>query len=78
MARRLADLRPFRLVVQMAFFTNAPVEPGMRRDIFNIGNRPTPNNPSAVLNVLLVTNVTIKLVVRTLLPRSPRGRHQMA
>ena len=77
-AGRLADLRPFRLIVQMTIFAHAAIKLGMRRNILKVGDRPTPDNANAVLNVLLVANVTVDFVVRALLPGRPRRGHQVA
>lgn len=78
MTGRLADLRPVALVVQMAFFAHPPVQLRVRRHVSDIGRRPAPNNSNSVLNVLLVADVAIKLIVRTLFPSFPGGGHQMA
>lgn len=77
-ARRLADLRPIRLVVQMTVFTHSPIEFSMRRNTLDIGNRPVPDDSNAILDVLLMTDMTIDLIVRTLLPGIPGRLHQMA
>ena len=74
----LADLRPVRLVIQVAFFAHPPIQFCMRRDILDIGRCPMPNNPNSILNILLVTDVTFNFIVRALFPSLPRGIHQMA
>jgi hypothetical protein len=50
----------------------------MRRHIFDIGRRPTPNNSNPILNILLMADMAIKLIMGTLFPSFPRGIHQMA
>lgn len=77
-AGRFADLRPFRLIVQMTIFAYPPIQLGVRRNILKVGYRPAPDNVDAVLNVLLVANVTVDFVVRALLPGRPRRGHQVA
>jgi hypothetical protein len=50
----------------------------MWRNVLDIGRCPTPNNSNSILNILLVTNVTIKFIVGAFFPSFPRSGHQMA
>jgi len=77
-ARRLADLRPVRLVVQMTLFAHPPIQFGVRRNIFQVRRCPTPNDTRSVLNVLLVAHVAVDFIVRSLLPGIPRAGHKVA
>lgn len=74
----LADLRPVRLVVQMAVLAHPSIQLSVRRDILDIGNRPVPHDANAILDVLLMARVAINLIVRALFPGLPRRCHQVA
>ena len=78
MAGRLADLRPMGLLVQMAFFAHPPIQLRVWRNVLDVGRRPAPNDSNPILNVLLVTDVTFDLVMRSPFPSLPGGIHQMA
>ena len=77
-AGRFGDLRPFDLFVEMARFADRSGEVGVRRDLFDVGSRPAPHDSGAILNILLMADVTIHVLVRTFAPRFPCGRHDMA
>jgi hypothetical protein len=65
----LADLWPMGLVIQMTLLAHAPIEVGVRRDIRHFGEGPVPNDADAILNILLVANVTVDFLVRSLSSR---------
>ena len=77
-ARRCRDLGPSSLLAPMAALADLAVELRVRRDVLGIMDRPMPDDPGAIDNILLMTLIADDLMMRTCLPGLPGGFHDVA
>lgn len=72
------DLRPIHLFIEVTFLTNSPDQASMGGNFFKIRSAPVPDNPYSILNVLLMTDMTIDILVGPHLPGLPSSLHDVA
>lgn len=78
MSRCFGDLHPLPRLAEVAFLTHRPIELRVRRNLFDVRGRPTPDDPRPVLDTLLMAGLAWNLLMRAGLPGCPRGFHDMA
>ena len=72
-----SNLGPVGILAQVTRFTDCTSQASVRGDAVVLSRRPVPDDPRTVDNILLMTHVAIKVLVRSRLPGLPGLAHEV-